>query len=89
MEDLSVKSFTAVPNTDSYPVLELNQSGYSRMGPSSTRLVFISGIAFDQLTEKSEKYHEMIAATESPPKCSGSFRLKDDAEFPPITQRTD
>ncbi|XP_076381988.1 autophagy-related 18a isoform X2 [Megalopta genalis] len=37
----------------------------------------------------SEKYHEMIAATESPPGYSGSFRLKDDAEFPPVTQRTD
>lgn len=31
----------------------------------------------------------MIAATESPPGFSGSFRLKDDAEFPPVTQRTD
>lgn len=38
---------------------------------------------------ESEKYHEMIAATESPPRFSGSFRLKDDAEFPPVTQRTD
>ncbi|XP_078037094.1 autophagy-related 18a isoform X2 [Augochlora pura] len=37
----------------------------------------------------SEKYHEMIAATESPPGYSGSFRLKDDAEFPPVTQRMD
>ncbi|XP_017891108.1 WD repeat domain phosphoinositide-interacting protein 2 isoform X3 [Ceratina calcarata] len=38
---------------------------------------------------ESEKYHEMIAATESPPGFSGSFRLKDDTEFPPVTQRTD
>lgn len=38
---------------------------------------------------ESEKYHEMIAATESPPRYSDPFRLKDDAEFPPVTQRTD
>ncbi|XP_014235192.2 WD repeat domain phosphoinositide-interacting protein 2 isoform X1 [Trichogramma pretiosum] len=37
---------------------------------------------------ESEKYHEIIAATESPPK-AGAFRLDDDAEFPPVTQRTD
>ncbi|XP_057324555.1 WD repeat domain phosphoinositide-interacting protein 2 isoform X1 [Microplitis mediator] len=37
---------------------------------------------------ESEKYHEMIAATESPPK-GGTFRLDDDTEFPPVTQRTD
>lgn len=30
----------------------------------------------------------MIAATESPPK-GGTFRLDDDTEFPPVTQRTD
>ncbi|RLU26902.1 hypothetical protein DMN91_000700 [Ooceraea biroi] len=41
------------------------------------------------LTEKSEKYQEMIAATESPPKGGGPFRLDDDTEFPPVTQRTD
>ncbi|XP_031777575.1 WD repeat domain phosphoinositide-interacting protein 2 isoform X1 [Nasonia vitripennis] len=38
---------------------------------------------------ESEKYHEIIAATESPPKGDGTFRLDDDAEFPPVTQRTD
>lgn len=37
---------------------------------------------------ESEKYQEMIAATESPPK-GGPFRLDDDTEFPPVTQRTD
>uniref|UniRef100_A0A0C9QC46 WIPI2 protein n=1 Tax=Fopius arisanus TaxID=64838 RepID=A0A0C9QC46_9HYME len=36
---------------------------------------------------ESEKYHEMIAATESPPKGGGTFRLDDDTEFPPVTQR--
>ncbi|XP_054016622.1 WD repeat domain phosphoinositide-interacting protein 2 isoform X1 [Hylaeus anthracinus] len=38
---------------------------------------------------ESEKYHEMIAATESPSTFSCTFRLKDDAEFPPVTQRMD
>lgn len=38
---------------------------------------------------ESEKYQEMIAVTESPPKGSGTFRLDDDTEFPPVTQRTD
>lgn len=38
---------------------------------------------------ESEKYHEMLAATESPPKATGAFRLDDDADFPPVTQRTD
>lgn len=38
---------------------------------------------------ESEKYHEWIAATESPPKGGGPFRLDDDTEFPPVTQRTD
>ncbi|EZA50135.1 WD repeat domain phosphoinositide-interacting protein [Ooceraea biroi] len=38
---------------------------------------------------ESEKYQEMIAATESPPKGGGPFRLDDDTEFPPVTQRTD
>lgn len=37
----------------------------------------------------SEKCHEMIVATESPSRYSSPFRLKDDAEFPPVTQRTD
>ncbi|XP_043256858.1 WD repeat domain phosphoinositide-interacting protein 2 isoform X2 [Colletes gigas] len=37
----------------------------------------------------SEKHHEMIAATESPPTFSCPFRLNDDAEFPPITQNMD
>lgn len=38
---------------------------------------------------ESEKYQEMIAATESPPKGGGPFRLDDDSEFPPVTQRAD
>lgn len=38
---------------------------------------------------ESEKYHEWIAATESPPKGGGPFRLDDDTEFPPVTQRTE
>nr|KAF7438762.1 hypothetical protein H0235_001153 [Vespula pensylvanica] len=40
-------------------------------------------------TRESEKYYEMIAAAESPPKSRGPFRLDDDTEFPPVTQRTD
>ncbi|PSN33782.1 WD repeat domain phosphoinositide-interacting protein 2 [Blattella germanica] len=36
---------------------------------------------------ESEKFHEMAAATESPPK--GGFRFDDDAEFPPVTQKTE
>ncbi|OAD55599.1 WD repeat domain phosphoinositide-interacting protein 2 [Eufriesea mexicana] len=48
----------------------------------------LRGRSPDSMSE-SEKYHEMIAATESPPSFSGFFRLKDDAEFPPVTQRTD
>ncbi|XP_034242197.1 WD repeat domain phosphoinositide-interacting protein 2 isoform X3 [Thrips palmi] len=35
----------------------------------------------------SEKFHEMAAATESPPK--GGFRFDDDSEFPPVTQKTE
>ncbi|XP_063240637.1 WD repeat domain phosphoinositide-interacting protein 2 isoform X2 [Bacillus rossius redtenbacheri] len=35
----------------------------------------------------SEKFHEMAAATESPPK--GGFRFEDDGEFPPVTQKTE
>ena len=38
---------------------------------------------------ESEKYHEWIAATESPPKGGGAFRLDDETEFPPVTQRTE
>jgi hypothetical protein len=36
---------------------------------------------------ESEKYHEIIAATESPPKGDGTFCLDDDDEFPPVNQR--
>ncbi|KAL0278352.1 UNVERIFIED_CONTAM: hypothetical protein PYX00_000190 [Menopon gallinae] len=35
----------------------------------------------------SEKFHEIAAATESPPK--GGFQLDDDNEFPPVTQITE
>ncbi|XP_046391606.1 WD repeat domain phosphoinositide-interacting protein 2 isoform X3 [Ischnura elegans] len=35
----------------------------------------------------SEKFHEMVAATESPPR--GGFRLDDESEFPPVTQKTE
>ncbi|XP_034936289.1 WD repeat domain phosphoinositide-interacting protein 2 isoform X2 [Chelonus insularis] len=48
----------------------------------------LRGRSPDSMSE-SEKYHEMIAATESPPKGGGPFRLDDDTEFPPVTQRTD
>ncbi|XP_015111849.1 WD repeat domain phosphoinositide-interacting protein 2 isoform X2 [Diachasma alloeum] len=48
----------------------------------------LRGRSPDSMSE-SEKYHEMIAATESPPKGGGTFRLDDDTEFPPVTQRTD
>ncbi|XP_014215568.1 WD repeat domain phosphoinositide-interacting protein 2 isoform X2 [Copidosoma floridanum] len=34
---------------------------------------------------ESEKYREIVAATESPPKPSEAYRLDDDAEFPPVT----
>ncbi|XP_020281393.1 WD repeat domain phosphoinositide-interacting protein 2 isoform X2 [Pseudomyrmex gracilis] len=47
----------------------------------------LRGRSPDSMSE-SEKYQEMIAATESPPK-GGPFRLDDDTEFPPVTQRTD
>ncbi|XP_011299905.1 WD repeat domain phosphoinositide-interacting protein 2 [Fopius arisanus] len=46
----------------------------------------LRGRSPDSMSE-SEKYHEMIAATESPPKGGGTFRLDDDTEFPPVTQR--
>ncbi|XP_012538774.1 WD repeat domain phosphoinositide-interacting protein 2 isoform X2 [Monomorium pharaonis] len=48
----------------------------------------LRGRSPDSMSE-SEKYQEMIAATESPPKGGGPFRLDDDTEFPPVTQRTD
>ncbi|XP_011345545.1 WD repeat domain phosphoinositide-interacting protein 2 isoform X4 [Ooceraea biroi] len=48
-----------------------------------------SGTAANSTNTESEKYQEMIAATESPPKGGGPFRLDDDTEFPPVTQRTD
>ncbi|XP_071444910.1 WD repeat domain phosphoinositide-interacting protein 2 isoform X1 [Hetaerina americana] len=35
----------------------------------------------------SEKFHEMVAATESPPR--GGFRFDDESEFPPVTQKTE
>ncbi|RZF46691.1 hypothetical protein LSTR_LSTR002554 [Laodelphax striatellus] len=35
----------------------------------------------------SEKFREMVNATESPPK--GGFQLNDDSEFPPVTQKTE
>lgn len=35
----------------------------------------------------SEKFREMAAATESPPK--GGFQFNDDQEYPPLTQRSD
>ncbi|XP_046987585.1 WD repeat domain phosphoinositide-interacting protein 2 isoform X2 [Schistocerca americana] len=38
-------------------------------------------------TVESEKFHEMAAATESPPK--GGFRFDDESEFPPVTQKTE
>jgi len=36
---------------------------------------------------ESERFREMAAATESPPK--GGFRFDDDTEFPPVTQKTE
>ncbi|KAF7412074.1 hypothetical protein HZH66_000970 [Vespula vulgaris] len=48
----------------------------------------LRGRSPDSMSE-SEKYYEMIAAAESPPKSRGPFRLDDDTEFPPVTQRTD
>ncbi|XP_032684308.1 WD repeat domain phosphoinositide-interacting protein 2 isoform X2 [Odontomachus brunneus] len=48
----------------------------------------LRGRSPDSMSE-SEKYQEMIAATESPPKGGGPFRLDDDSEFPPVTQRAD
>ncbi|KAJ8664267.1 hypothetical protein QAD02_005929 [Eretmocerus hayati] len=36
---------------------------------------------------ESEKYQEMLAATESPPK--GGLRLDDDSEFPPVSQKVE
>lgn len=53
----------------------------------SNKHCFYNALFFFLFAE-SEKYHEIIAATESPPK-AGTFRLDDDAEFPPVTQRTD
>lgn len=35
----------------------------------------------------SDKFREMAAATESPPK--GGFQFNDDQEYPPLTQRSD
>ncbi|XP_066591712.1 WD repeat domain phosphoinositide-interacting protein 2 [Prorops nasuta] len=46
----------------------------------------LRGRSPDVMSE-SEKYQELIA--ESSPKASGPFRLDDDAEFPPVTQRLD
>lgn len=36
---------------------------------------------------ESEKFHEMEAATQSPPK--DGFKLNDDSEFPPVSQKND
>ncbi|GFG29084.1 hypothetical protein Cfor_00254 [Coptotermes formosanus] len=38
-------------------------------------------------TVEAERFREMAAATESPPK--GGFRFDDDTEFPPVTQKTE
>lgn len=35
----------------------------------------------------SEKFHEMVAATEAPPK--DGFKFNDDSEFPPVSQRSE
>lgn len=35
----------------------------------------------------SEKFREMAAAAESPPK--GGFKFDDDQEFPPVTHKSD
>ncbi|XP_015175509.1 PREDICTED: WD repeat domain phosphoinositide-interacting protein 2 isoform X1 [Polistes dominula] len=43
----------------------------------------LRGRSPDSMSE-SEKYYEMIAAAESPPKSRGPFRLDDDTEFPPV-----
>ncbi|KOX73301.1 WD repeat domain phosphoinositide-interacting protein 2 [Melipona quadrifasciata] len=73
----------------------VSTAGSTSVSGESTRIVqntacinsyagVLRGRSPDSMSE-SEKYHEMIAATESPPGFSGSFRLKDDAEFPPVT----
>ncbi|XP_022916636.1 WD repeat domain phosphoinositide-interacting protein 2 isoform X2 [Onthophagus taurus] len=46
----------------------------------------LKGNPIGQMSD-SEKFREMAAATESPPK--GGFQFNDDQEYPPLTQKTD
>ncbi|XP_044576348.1 WD repeat domain phosphoinositide-interacting protein 2 isoform X3 [Cotesia glomerata] len=68
---------------------EVDCASVSNIGPSTGEgTASVTPSAPIVQNPESEKYHEMIAATESPPK-GGTFRLDDDTEFPPVTQRTD
>ncbi|XP_014295994.1 WD repeat domain phosphoinositide-interacting protein 2 isoform X3 [Microplitis demolitor] len=69
---------------------EVDCASVSNTGPGTGEPTpaFVTPAAPIVQNPESEKYHEMIAATESPPK-GGTFRLDDDTEFPPVTQRTD
>ncbi|KAG8042195.1 hypothetical protein G9C98_000186 [Cotesia typhae] len=68
---------------------EVDCASVSNIGPSTGEgTASVTPAAPIVQNPESEKYHEMIAATESPPK-GGTFRLDDDTEFPPVTQRTD
>ncbi|XP_034242200.1 WD repeat domain phosphoinositide-interacting protein 2 isoform X5 [Thrips palmi] len=55
-------------------------------GSISSYAGILKGHSPDSMSD-SEKFHEMAAATESPPK--GGFRFDDDSEFPPVTQKTE
>lgn len=60
------------------------QNHFSIFKVKSTVNFYVTILLF--LTD-SEKFHEMAAATESPPK--GGFRFDDESEFPPVTQKTE
>lgn len=45
------------------------------------------GILFCVFRLESEKFHEMVTATEAPP--VNQLRLDDDGEFPPMVQKLD
>ncbi|XP_046391595.1 WD repeat domain phosphoinositide-interacting protein 2 isoform X1 [Ischnura elegans] len=63
-----------------------NTSATSGTGPLGSYAGIVRGRSPGFMSD-SEKFHEMVAATESPPR--GGFRLDDESEFPPVTQKTE
>lgn len=74
------------PLTDSSPRLPATPVQAQPCGSISSYAGILKGHSPDSMSE-SEKFHEMAAATESPPK--GGFRFDDESEFPPVTQKTE